>query len=210
MVNSRPDWQETWGQFALTMAQRSRCDRAKIGAVIVSPDNRVIDTGYNGPPAHWRPPGGTVTDHCVDFCIRGRRGPENLPPEQLYDDCPSNHAEINALMHSERSEREGGTIYVTGSVCYTCAKAIANSGLAAVGLVNVDEKTEAYRNPEKVRLFLQDCGLEVFHVRVSTQEDPPPCPRCGEPMHPIYVGMHEGDDEWVWGHDCEPPLPRSA
>jgi len=156
----RQTWAQTWGQLALAMAQRSRCDRAKIGAVIVSAKNFVVASGYNGPPADWKY---ASTDHCEDWC---RVGAGKSPPG-TYTDCPSNHAEINALMHSSRIDREGGSIYVTGSVCYICAKAIANSGLESVMLVNVDEEADAHRNPEKTRALLEDSGLRVFDVVVA-------------------------------------------
>ena len=80
----------------------------------------------------------------------------------MYEDCPANHAEINALLHCSRQEREGGSIYVTGSVCMACAKAIANSGLARVFLVNVDREADAHRNPDKVEEFLLLCDIAVI------------------------------------------------
>jgi dCMP deaminase len=160
----RPSWYDTWGRLALDMALRSRCDRAKIGAVIVSPDNQVVATGYNGPPARYDK---ATTDHCLDWCERGKQGPTDLPAEMLYDDCPANHAEMNALTHSSWREQQGGVIYVTGSVCMTCAKAIANSGIAFVALVNVDEEADAHRHPEKVRAFLEECGVIIWEVKID-------------------------------------------
>lgn len=155
----RPDWLDVWGSLALTMAKRSKCDRAQIGCVIVSKENRVVATGYNGPPAKWRngfaPSGG-----CTNWCPRAQG-------DQLfsdYSDCPSNHAEINALMHSSRSDREGGTIYVTGVTCYACAKAIANSGITMVVLVNVARSADGHRNPEQsAKLLGQSDVLVCYH-----------------------------------------------
>jgi dCMP deaminase len=182
---TRPTWDETWARVALVMAQRSRCSRAKIGAVIVSPQNRIVATGYNGPPRHWFPTNHrrehlNLSDDCRDWCPRARGMLEwgdkrSLPIEAMkqvafgssYDNCPANHAEINALMYSERFERESGCIYVTGSVCMACAKAIGNSGLSAVVLVNVDREADAHRDPEKVEKFMSDCGLAVIDVRVD-------------------------------------------
>lgn len=161
----RPDWDETWASFAAIMSFRSRCYRAKIGAIIVSVEERVVATGYNGPPAGWVR---AETSSCLDWCPRAQRGAAGSEPlDEDYGDCPANHAEINALMHSSRDERMGGTIYVTGSVCMACAKAVANSGLVRVVLVDVDYEHDAHRHPEEVRTFLEECGLEVIDVVVG-------------------------------------------
>lgn len=60
---------------------------------------------------------------------------------------------------SDRTLREGGTIYVTSHVCYGCAKLIANSGLARV-VVDAD-RADAHRNPLASYQFLLQCGLEI-------------------------------------------------
>lgn len=160
----RPDWTDTWSAFAVTMAKRSRCDRAHIGAVIVGADNRIVATGYNGPPARWNKVHHDST--CNDWCPRMQASERGEPIDPHYADCPANHAEINALMHSSRADRELGVIFVTGSVCMACAKAIANSGLSGVVLVNVDETADAHRHPQEVRKFLGECGLFVVITRV--------------------------------------------
>lgn len=172
-ASDRPTWEQTWGQIALTMSRRSKCDRYKIGAVIVSPQNKVVATGYNGPPAHWR---GDVLhgpenvpgwyDHCRNWCDRSKGGldPDALNPD--YSNCPANHAEINALTTSDRSDRIDGTMFVTGSMCLACAKAVANSGIRRVVFVNPDDKADAHRNPGEVRAFLRTCQISVGRVDV--------------------------------------------
>lgn len=77
----------------------------------------------------------------------------------MYDDCPSLHAEANALMRSDHSARVGGSIYVTSHVCFGCAKLIANSGLVRV-VVDTD-KADAHRNPIASYQFLLQCGIQV-------------------------------------------------
>ncbi|MFO7634920.1 MAG: hypothetical protein R6W76_20405, partial [Caldilinea sp.] len=46
----RPSWDEYFLQIAFTVAQRSTCDRARVGCVLVR-DRRMLTTGYNGAPA---------------------------------------------------------------------------------------------------------------------------------------------------------------
>lgn len=77
----------------------------------------------------------------------------------MYDDCPSLHAEANALIRSNHRDRIGGVIYVTSHICFGCAKLIANSGIARV-VVDTD-KADAHRNPLASYQFLIQCGLTV-------------------------------------------------
>jgi len=153
---------------AKTIGQRSLCVRDQVGAVVVSAANRIIDTGYNGPPAGF--PGSAIDGvwkiPCTNWCPRaqtniqselGRRAQDHLDPS--YGDCPALHAEANALMFGDRTQREGGTIYVTSGTCAACAKLVANSGLARA--VYVGSGRFSHRDSQKWYDFMVDCGLEV-------------------------------------------------
>lgn len=153
----RTGWLETWSEMARVVARRSRCSRAQVGAVIVTAENRIAATGYNGPPRGYS----TLSGPCKNWCLRGECGPTKESATS-YDDCPSLHAELNALMHSSRSERDGGTIYVTGHLCLSCAKAVANSGLSTVVIVGAEDIP--HRQPARSIAFLQMCGLKVVEV----------------------------------------------
>lgn len=50
MAVTRPTWDNTWLAVARDVAARSLCVRDQVGAVIVDSRNRIIATGYNGPP----------------------------------------------------------------------------------------------------------------------------------------------------------------
>lgn len=160
----RPTWDDTWLQVARTVAQRSLCERDKVGAVIVSKTNRLLETGYNGPPSGFS---GTGSVGCSSWCLRSQRGDLSFKYIKLdpgYTDCPSLHAEANALMRGDRSAREGGTIYVTSHVCFGCAKLIANSGLEAVCVdaLRYDDDRTKHRNAVASYDFLEKCGLTVY------------------------------------------------
>lgn len=129
------------------IALRGDCERAQLGAVIVNEQNRIIATGYNGPPAGTR-------DTCAESCPRLQQGAA-VP----YAACTTIHAEANGLLFCDRRDREGGTIYVTGAVCQDCAKLIANSGLARV--VMRSSEHDAHRNPDEVQRYLTRHGIEV-------------------------------------------------
>lgn len=55
---------------------------------------------------------------------------EECAPGTAYDNCISFHAEVNALLYSDRSRHEGGTIYVTRQPCDWCFKLLRASGLS--------------------------------------------------------------------------------
>lgn len=135
---------------ASVMSSRSRCSRAQIGAVIVSSNQRIAATGYNGPAAAWPHEG-----MCIEWCPRARG---EAPLDNLYDACPSIHAEANALMYVDRSSIDGGTLYVTGVPCMQCAKLISNSGIHRV--VCRASEADAHRKPELVFEYLLKTGID--------------------------------------------------
>lgn len=152
----RANWEQTWARMAVAISQRSLCDRAQVGAVIVTPTNRVVSVGYNGAPAgfpHYDKP-------CREWCPRGAHSPGLPIVDREYNDCNAAHAEQNALMAADRSTWEAGTIYVLGDVCFTCAKLIANSGLAKVVVIRDGDDRE-YRKPDESYRLLRNCGIEV-------------------------------------------------
>lgn len=158
----RPSWDEVWMQVAQTMARRSRCDRAQVGAVVVSADNRVLSTGYNGTPRGFdlSLPEYLQGSSCSHWCPRAQewRG-ESLDP--VYDDCHAAHAEANALTRADFTQMEGATLYVSTSMCKGCAKMFANSGVTRVVFGYAGDGSDAYRSPDKTENFLVDCGVEV-------------------------------------------------
>ncbi len=132
-------------QIAFTVAQRSTCDRAHVGAVLVR-DRRILTTGYNGSPAglpHCDDVGHLMIDgHCV----------RTLHAEQ--------NAIIQAALHGVSIQ--GATAYVTHQPCLTCAKMIINAGIRQV-IYAGDYPDEASR------AFMHDAGVAL----ISYSQSPP-------------------------------------
>lgn len=147
----RPSWDETWLEVTRVVARRSRCVRRQVGAVATDRRGRVIGTGVNGPPAGFPGEG-----PCSNWCPRA----QGITPGADYDDDLSTHAEMNLVSFTSRDQLEGGTIYVSSAVCFSCAKVIANSGACRVVCV-VDEAADAHRIPWRSIQFLRQCGLDV-------------------------------------------------
>jgi dCMP deaminase len=145
--------------MARALARRSLCVRDQVGALIVDKDNKVIGEGYNGPARY--------TDHkdqpCTEWCPRASSERKVMD----YSDCPSLHAEANALVMSDRSLRSGGIIYVTSHPCLACAKLISNSGLSGV-YVGHDGQHE-YRRDQGVYDYLFGLGMKVWEELYVTR-----------------------------------------
>ena len=155
----RPSWDTVWMEMAHSIGRRSRCTRAQVGAVVVSCNQRISSTGYNGPSANW-----PHQSDCIDWCPRA----QGLTPlDNMYDSCPSIHAEANALLYVDRSMVQGGTIYITGAACMQCAKLISNSGLSRV-MMNIRD-IDVHRKPEDVVDYLVKCGIDVTIIKESNE-----------------------------------------
>ena len=161
---ARPTWDDTWLALACVMALRSKCP-VQVGAVIVDSQQRVVSTGYAGPPANWRHSQTSITDHCQSYCARASLHPSQR--DHSYGDCPTSHAEANALMFADRSRIEGGTIYVSSVSCFNCIKMIGNSGVVRVVWLSIPEVDET-REHRKVSVFLLECGIEAIAVDPKT------------------------------------------
>jgi dCMP deaminase len=167
----RPTDDQLFMATAEVAASRSLCSRARVGAVIVSMDARVIATGRNGPPQffpHNEQP-------CTEWCPRAIKqslidlAESHLAypaPDSTYDDCVAIHAEANALLSSDRALRLGGMMYVTGEVCYSCAKLIANSGISylIIGHTFNATDTASWRGSHQGYDLLQSTQTNVYHL----------------------------------------------
>lgn len=112
---SRPTWDEYWSKIAAIVAERGTCPRRTVGAVLVTADNRVLSTGYNGKAAGL--------PNCVDHNCAGA----SYPSGQGLDQCEALHAEQNALMYCS-DVRLIHTCYTTASPCISCVKMLMGTG----------------------------------------------------------------------------------
>jgi len=115
----------TWHQYFMTItrqvAERSTCNRAKVGAVIVR-DKNILATGYNGAPAGM--------PHCTDIgCLIYE---SETPNGDMEENCfRTIHAEINAIAQAAKngSSIKDAAIYVTHTPCIHCLKVLVNTGI---------------------------------------------------------------------------------
>lgn len=108
-------WDEYFMGVALLAAKRSKDPNTQVGACIVSSDNIILSTGYNGFPAG-----------CSDDEYPWEReGKATKYPFVV-------HAELNAILNAGGRSLRGARIYVDLFPCNECAKAIIQSGIVEV------------------------------------------------------------------------------
>ena len=108
-------WDEYFMGVAMLAALRSKDPSTQVGACIVSPDNIIISTGYNGMPKG-----------CNDDEFPWDRTGEDTKYPYVV------HAELNAILNANGRNLRGSRIYVALFPCNECAKAIIQSGIREI------------------------------------------------------------------------------
>ena len=108
-------WDEYFMGVAKLAARRSKDPNTQVGACIVSQEDIIISTGYNGMPKG-----------CSDDEFPWEReGEETKYPYVV-------HAELNAILNANGRDLRGSRLYVALFPCNECAKAIIQSGVREV------------------------------------------------------------------------------
>lgn len=137
----RPDWDSYFMKIAQAVSERSTCDRAFVGCVLVL-DKRILTTGFNGAPSgqpHCDEEGHLMVEgHCVRTI----------------------HAETNAIIQAALHgvSTRGCSCYVTHFPCINCAKALVNAGITRLVF------RIAYRRDPIAEGFLTAAGVELVQV----------------------------------------------
>lgn len=112
-------WDDYFMEMVEVVKKRSTCLRHKFGA-IVTIDNKIRGTGYNGAPSGLQ--------HCSETgCIRDKLKIESGTRAEI---CRAVHAEQNAVLQALKfGSIENGTLYVNAIPCNMCSRLIINSGI---------------------------------------------------------------------------------
>lgn len=120
-MSERPSWHQYFMTITRQVAERSTCNRAKVGAVIVR-DKNILATGYNGAPAGM--------PHCTDVgCLVYQ---SKTPNGETEENCfRTIHAEMNAIAQAAKngSSIKDASIYITHTPCIHCLKVLVNTGI---------------------------------------------------------------------------------
>lgn len=152
------DWDQYFLAIAETVARKSKDPRCQVGAVIVSIDNLVVSTGFNG-----------LARGVYDVEERL----ENVD-EKLKWIC---HAEANAILNAARTgvRLKGCSIFVTKFPCLACCNAIVQAGIGKV--YTHDDKywddDPGDENHTRKPIILKQGGIQVvapFHPNFHPSE----------------------------------------
>lgn len=144
-------WDEYFMGVALLAAQRSKDPNTQVGACIVSQDNIILSTGYNGLP----------TGCSDDEFPWERHGEETKYPYVV-------HAELNAILNSGGRVLKGAKLYVALFPCNECAKAIIQSGIREV--IYLSDKYADTDNVRASKRMLHSAGVTYRQLDTQLEE----------------------------------------
>src|ERR1035437_3703557 len=148
-LQKRPTWTEYYMSLAFLVSLRSFDPSSKCGCVIISSDNRILSTGYNGP-------------------IKGSND-EKIPltrPDR-YDFMI--HAEENALLSYSGSYQDiqNAAAYVTTRPCSKCLRGLLQKGITK--LVYSMNKTIVVSDKDisNQELMLSDRNIQIIKIPIE-------------------------------------------
>ena len=143
-------WDEYFMGIAKLTAGRSKDPNTQVGACIVSKDNRILSTGYNGAPNNFS-----------DDDFPWERDGAPLDTKYMYV-C---HAEANAIdnFRGYKKEMEGSRIYVDLFPCNECAKKIIQNGIKEV--IYLSDKYKDTDSTIAAKFLFDTCGIKYRQLK---------------------------------------------
>ncbi len=145
-------WDEYFMGVALLAGLRSKDPNTQVGACIVSEENRILSTGYNGLPFGmsdddfaWSRDGAWIDSKYPYVC----------------------HAELNAILNHRGPSLRGGRIYVALFPCNECAKAIVQAGISEV--IYLSDKYREQDVFRASRRILEAAGIKLRQLHPKQQ-----------------------------------------
>ena len=132
-----PSWDEYFIQICDVVKLRSKDPKKQVGCCLVSYDNKLISTGYNGLMAG-------ANDN-IDWCDR------KLVHSLIL------HAESNCLLYS-LSKFENSKLYSTLSPCMECIKLIASSKVKKIIF------KDKYKDYNQVQTICNFYNIELVQI----------------------------------------------
>lgn len=124
----RAEWDRYFMTICEAVSSKVACKSRALGSVITR-HNRIISTGYNGPPSGFPHP---------STCKRRELG---IPSGSRLSLCPCAHAERNAIDTAARMGHStaGTTLYLNSGIpCLDCAYSIVAAGISEVVALNLN------------------------------------------------------------------------
>ena len=141
-------WDEYFMGIAVLSSYRSKDPSTQVGACIVSDDNRILSTGYNGFP-----------QGCSDDEFPWNR--DASAGETKYNFVV--HAELNAILNAGGKSLIGSRIFVSLFPCHECAKAIIQAGVKEV--VYLSDKYNGTESDNASKRMLNAAGVKLTKIK---------------------------------------------
>lgn len=147
--SSIPSWEDTFLELSSCIAKRSKDPKTKVGACIVSKDNRILSLGYNGSTFG-------MNDKEIPWGERNREADNKY----LY----VVHAERNAILNyrGNLKDFESSSIYITHQPCLECSKEIVQVGIKTIFYGEEYTLSELEENAKK--RILQEAGIKEIKL----------------------------------------------
>jgi len=136
-------WNRRFLDLAGQIAQWSKDPDCKVGAVIVTPERRIVSTGYNGFPSGY-------SDDYLN-CDKEKKNAMTI------------HAELNAILNST-TDLAGTILYVTKDPCLECCKAIVQAGIIQVVLGRPEYGSAWAASQNAGHLLLNEVNVHVVRT----------------------------------------------
>ena len=143
-------WDEYFMGIAMLASKRSKDPNTQVGACIVSQDNIIISTGYNGMPK-----GCSDDEYSWE-----REGVDTKYPYVV-------HAELNAVLNANGRDLRGSKIYVALFPCNECAKALIQSGVKEIYYLS-DKYSDSLSTLASKRM-LDSAGVKYTQLRTKIE-----------------------------------------
>ncbi|KAG4089946.1 cytidine deaminase-like protein [Neocallimastix lanati (nom. inval.)] len=140
----RPSWDTYFMTLSFLTARRSNCMKRKVGCILTK-NNYILSTGYNGTPRHIK----NCYEHGCRRCNSGASMGTHL------DMCLCLHAEENALLEVGREKSKGATLYCNTCPCVGCTIKIIQCGIKEV--IYALE----YRHDEMIKGLFEEAGVSI-------------------------------------------------
>lgn len=142
-------WHSMFMGVALLAAARSKDERKRNGACIVSADNKILGVGYNGLPRG-------CSDEDAGYWADDDSDPFQSRHSYIV------HAEVNSILNCVVLPLTGSTIYATQFPCPRCVQSIIQVGIRQV--IYLEKKQHHSRANEAANKMLADAGVAIHSL----------------------------------------------
>ena len=138
MSVNRLSWDEYFSKIVSVTAERSPCERLKVGCLFIK-DNRIISQGYNG---------------FLPGC------PHKSIVRNNHEQATV-HAEQNAICDCARrgTNCSGATAYITHYPCIICVRLLLAAGIKEIKYL------EDYKNDDLVKVFTKQLNVPILKLK---------------------------------------------